>query len=80
MTLITARTPGGAGAASILLPDGVSIAELAVYLGHHDPGFTLRTYVHLMPDAADRMRSVVDRALSLGLTAQARPSRRPNER
>jgi hypothetical protein len=37
---------------------------LATYLGHHDPGFTLRAYVHLMPDAADRMRLVVDRALS----------------
>ena len=35
--------------ASILLTDGVSIAELATYLGHHDPAFTLRTYVHLMP-------------------------------
>jgi integrase len=51
--------------ASVLLHDGVDIAALATYLGHHDPGFTLRTYVHLMPDAADRMRSVVDRALSL---------------
>ena len=51
--------------ASVLLhDDGVDIAALATYLGHHDPGFTLRTYVHLMPDAADRMRSVVDRALS----------------
>jgi hypothetical protein len=43
---------------------GADIAALATYLGHHDPGFTLRAYVHLMPDAADRMRSVVDRALS----------------
>jgi integrase len=51
--------------ASVLLHDGVDIAALATYLGHHDPGFTLRTHVHLMPDAADRMRSVVDRALSL---------------
>lgn len=52
--------------ASVLLHDGADIAALAAYLGHHDPGFTLRTYVHLMPDAADRMRSVVDRALALG--------------
>ena len=51
--------------ASVLLHDGVDIAALATYLGHYDPGFTLRTYVHLMPDAADRMRLVVDRALSL---------------
>jgi hypothetical protein len=30
------------------------------YLGHHDPGFTLRTYVHLMPSTDDRMRKAVD--------------------
>ena len=51
--------------ASVSLHDGADIAALATYLGHHDPGFTLRTCVHLMPDAADRMRSVVGRALSL---------------
>jgi hypothetical protein len=33
---------------------------LASYLGRHDPGFTLRTYVHLMPSADDRMRQAVD--------------------
>ncbi len=49
--------------ASVLLHDGVDIAALASYLGHTDPGFTLRVYTHLMPDGADRMRSVVDRAL-----------------
>ncbi len=50
--------------ASVLLHGGVDIKALSEYLGHHDLGFTLRIYVHLMPDAADRMRSVVDRALS----------------
>ena len=30
--------------ASVLLEDGVSIKALAEYLGHADPGFTLRTY------------------------------------
>ena len=30
---------------------------------HADPGFTLRTYAHLMPNAEDRARSVVDAAL-----------------
>jgi integrase len=52
--------------ASALLHEGVDIAALANYLGHHDPGFTLRTYVHLMPDAADRMRAVIDKALLAG--------------
>jgi integrase len=50
--------------ASVLLHEGVDIAALASYLGHQDPGFTLRTYVHLMPDAADRMRSVIDKAIT----------------
>ncbi|MGH3838954.1 MAG: hypothetical protein ACRDSF_25150 [Pseudonocardiaceae bacterium] len=30
-----------------LVPDGLAL--LAEYLGHADPGFTLRTYTHLMP-------------------------------
>jgi integrase len=46
--------------ASVLLSRGVDIRTLAAYLGHSDPGFTLRTYTHLMPDAADRMRQAVD--------------------
>jgi integrase len=50
--------------ASILLANGVDIRALAEYLGHSDPGFTLRTYVHLMPDAADRMRQAVDGVFS----------------
>jgi integrase len=49
--------------ASVLLDGGVSIRALAEYLGHADPGFTLRTYTHLMPKSEDRARSVVDAAL-----------------
>ncbi len=49
--------------ASACLHNGADIRALAEYLGHHDPGFTLRTYVHLMPDAGDRMRAAVDRML-----------------
>ena len=49
--------------ASACLHNGVDIRALAEYLGHHDPDFTLRTYVHLMPDAGDRMRAAVDRML-----------------
>jgi integrase len=48
--------------ASALLYEGVDIRALAVYLGHHDPAFTLRVYAHLVPDAADRMRAVIDKA------------------
>jgi integrase len=48
--------------ASVLLEGGVSIRAVAAYLGHADPGFTLRTYTHLMPTSEDRTRSVVDDA------------------
>lgn len=48
--------------ASALLYDGVDIRALAVYLGHHDPAFTLRIYAHLVPAADDRMRAVIDNA------------------
>lgn len=48
--------------ASVVLADGVDIRSLAAFLGHEDPGFTLRTYTHLMPSGSDRMRRAVDRA------------------
>jgi hypothetical protein len=37
-------------------------------LGHADPGFTLRVYGHLMPDAADRVRAAIDQSAA-GVTA-----------
>jgi integrase len=46
--------------ASVLLDAGESIKALSEYLGHHDPGFTLRTYTHLMPTSATRTRAAVD--------------------
>ena len=33
------------------------------YLGHSDPGFTLRAYSHLMPSSEQRTRRAIDRAL-----------------
>ncbi|MGI5136540.1 MULTISPECIES: tyrosine-type recombinase/integrase [unclassified Streptomyces] len=47
--------------ASVLLDAGESIKALSEYLGHHDPGFTLRTYTHLMPASDARTRVAVDR-------------------
>ena len=46
--------------ASKLLDGGTSIRTLADYLGHADPGFTLRTYTHLMPEAEDKSKRVLD--------------------
>jgi integrase len=48
--------------ASVLLFHGVDVRALSEYLGHSDPGFTLRVYSHLMPGAADRMRQAIDTA------------------
>lgn len=48
--------------ASSLLSDGVDIRALAEYLGHADPGFTLKVYTHLMPNVADKMREAVDKS------------------
>ena len=49
---------------SVLLDGGISIRALAEYLGHADPGFALRIYSHLMPNAEARDRAVVDAAHS----------------
>jgi integrase len=49
--------------ASVLLENGVSFRAVSEYLGHHDPGFTLRTYVHLMPESEDRARAAIDAVL-----------------
>ena len=50
--------------ASVLLDAGESIKALSEYLGHADPGFTLRTYTHLMPASAERTRRAVDAVLA----------------
>ncbi|AYG82334.1 Putative prophage phiRv2 integrase [Streptomyces hundungensis] len=46
--------------ASVLLDAGENIRALSTYLGHNDPGFTLRTYTHLMPSSEGRTRKAVD--------------------
>ena len=50
--------------ASTLLDAGESIKALSEYLGHADPGFTLRTYTHLMPTSTERTRKAIDAVLS----------------
>jgi integrase len=34
----------------------------AAYLGHADPGFTLRIYTHLLPSSEDRTHRAIDQA------------------
>ncbi|RSS11350.1 tyrosine-type recombinase/integrase [Streptomyces sp. WAC08401] len=40
--------------ASIVLQAGETITQLAAWLGHSDPAFTLRTYVHFMPKSGSK--------------------------
>jgi integrase len=49
--------------ASVLLDAGESIRALASYLGHADPGFTLRVYTHLMPASEERTKRAIDAVL-----------------
>lgn len=48
--------------ASVLLNAGESIKAVAEYLGHSDPGLTLRVYAHLMPSSKERTRRAVEHA------------------
>ena len=49
--------------ASVLIDAGESVRAVADYLGHADPGFTLRVYAHLFPASEDRARVALDAAL-----------------
>jgi integrase len=66
--------------ASALLDGGESIKALSEYLGHADPGFTLRTYTHLMPSSHERTRRVIDARLgrSHGLETACEPVEQEN--
>lgn len=46
--------------ASVLLDSGENVKALSTYLGHGDPGFTLRVYTHLLPSSEGRARKAVD--------------------
>ncbi|MFI7410927.1 tyrosine-type recombinase/integrase [Streptomyces sp. NPDC049627] len=50
--------------ASVLLDAGESIKALSEYLGHSDPGFTLRTYTHLLPSSETCTRKAIDDAFT----------------
>lgn len=66
--------------ASLLFEGGKNVKQVAAWLGHADPGFTLRTYVHLMDegigDAAfldDAVRPAPQRASASPAEADAAP-------
>jgi len=59
--------------ASVLLDAGESIKAVSEYLGHSDAGFTLRTYMHLMPASDERTRQAVDAAFACYISATSGP-------
>ena len=65
--------------ASTLLDAGETIKAVSEYLGHSDPGFTLRTYTHLMPSSADRTRKAVDAAMVRVLDVYQDPKSTENQ-
>src|SRR5687768_17449041 len=59
--------------ASVLLDAGENVKALSAYLGHNDPGFTLRVYTHLMPSCDARARKAVDSLYDGPVPGPARP-------
>ena len=60
--------------ATLLLYEGRTLNEVAEHLGHSDPGFTARTYAHVMRDASRRRRITITEAIR---RARVAVSRRP---
>jgi integrase len=55
--------------ASLLFDSGRNVKEVSTWLGHADPGFTLRTYVHLLDEglgSADFLDTVTSTPVELG--------------
>lgn len=49
---------------------------VAEYLGHADPGFTLRVYAHLFPSSEARARAAIDGLFGPAETPPDRQDRR----
>ncbi|QWC85707.1 tyrosine-type recombinase/integrase [Nocardioidaceae bacterium] len=65
--------------ASTALHEGESIKALSEYLGHADPGFTLRTYTHLVEDSAERTKRAVDAVFGHGTPEPASDRAGPDD-
>lgn len=57
--------------ASIVLQAGETVTQLAAWLGHSDPAFTLRTYVHFMPKSGSRGLAALGEWVTPGGVAMA---------
>jgi integrase len=60
--------------ASTALHEGETIKAVSEYLGHADPGFTLRTYTHLMEGSAERTKRAIDAAFRASTPPDAAPT------
>ncbi|MFF1714760.1 tyrosine-type recombinase/integrase [Streptomyces sp. NPDC058268] len=59
--------------ASALLDAGENIKAVSEYMGHADPGLTLRVYAHLMPDSRERARRAIDQVFGASLSGDDGP-------
>lgn len=60
--------------ASVVLAEAETIGQLADWLGHADPAFTLRTYVHFMPKSGKRAVAALGRLLDTAMEVEAKGS------
>ncbi|MEU4154727.1 site-specific integrase [Streptomyces antimycoticus] len=60
--------------ASIVLQAGETVTQLAAWLGHSDPAFTLRTYTHFLPKSGSRGLSALGEWVAPGGQAVAEVS------
>jgi integrase len=60
--------------ATLLLYEGRTLNEVAEHLGHADPGFTARTYAHVMRDAPKRRRVPLSQAIRAARRPQVDPA------
>lgn len=61
--------------ATLLVYEGRNVNEVSEHLGHADPGFTLRVYGHVWPDARARGRRVtIEEAIACARAAHAQPA------
>jgi integrase len=54
---------------------GESVKALSGYLGHSNPGFTLRVYTHLLPTSHERTRGAIAAFFGELLDADKKPGR-----
>jgi len=59
---------------TLLIYEGRPVNEVAEHLGHADPGFTARTYVHVFRDASKRRQVPIEDAIATARAAIQRAS------